>query len=64
VQPAAIRTRVLRLYAAEVGANALSQRHIAALDALVSDWRGQGAVGLPGGVRVGRSGGLVAPVRG
>lgn len=64
VQPAAIRTRVLRLYAAEVGANALSQRHIAALDALVSDWHGQGAVGLPGGVRVGRSGGLVAPVRG
>lgn len=64
VQPAAIRTRVLRLYAAEVGANALSQRHIAALDALVTDWHGQGAVGLPGGVLIGRSGGLLAPVRG
>lgn len=64
VQPAAIRTRVLRLYAAEVGANALSQRHIAALDALVTDWHGQGAVGLPGGVPVGRSGGLLMPVRG
>jgi tRNA(Ile)-lysidine synthase len=64
VQPDAIRTRVLRLYAADVGANALSQRHIAALDALVVDWHGQGPVGLPGGVLVGRSGGLVAPVRG
>lgn len=64
VQPAAIRTRVLRSYAAEVGANALSQRHIAALDALVTDWHGQGAVGLPGGVLVGRSGGLVGPVQG
>jgi tRNA(Ile)-lysidine synthase len=63
VQPAAIRTRVLRLYAAEVGANALSQRHIAALDALLIDWHGQGPVGLPGGVLVGRSGGLIALVR-
>jgi tRNA(Ile)-lysidine synthase len=64
VQPAAIRTRVLRLYSAEVGANALSQRHIATLDALVTDWHGQGAVGLPGGVLIGRSGGLLTPVRG
>ncbi|GIJ53867.1 tRNA lysidine(34) synthetase TilS [Virgisporangium aurantiacum] len=63
-QPAALRTRVLRLYAAELGAGALSQRHIAALDTLVTDWHGQGPVGLPGGVLVGRSGGLVAPVRG
>jgi tRNA(Ile)-lysidine synthase len=64
VQPAAIRTRVLRLYAAEIGANALTQRHITALDALVCDWHGQGPVGLPGGVLVGRSGGLLAPLRG
>jgi tRNA(Ile)-lysidine synthase len=62
VQPAAVRTRVLRLFAAAVGANALSQRHVAALDALVTDWHGQGPVGLPGGVLVGRSGGLIAPV--
>jgi tRNA(Ile)-lysidine synthase len=60
-QPAAIRTRVLRLFAAEVGANALSQCHLVALDALVTDWHGQGAVGLPGGVLVGRTGGLLAP---
>jgi tRNA(Ile)-lysidine synthase len=60
-QPAAVRTRVLRLFAAEVGANALSRRHIAALDALVTDWHGQGAVGLPGGVLVGRAGGLLTP---
>jgi tRNA(Ile)-lysidine synthase len=55
-QPAAVRTRVLRRFAAEIGANALSQRHLAALDALVTDWRGQGPVSLPGGVRVGRRG--------
>ena len=60
-QPAAIRTRVLRLYAADVGANARSQRHVAARDALVTDWHGQGAVGLPGGVLVGRTGNLLAP---
>jgi tRNA(Ile)-lysidine synthase len=55
-QPAAIRTRVLRLYAAEIGANALSQRHVTALDALVTAWRGQGPVALPGGVLVCRHG--------
>ena len=50
--PAAVRTRVLRRFAAEAGANALSQRHVAALDALVTGWRGQGPVSLPGGVLV------------
>lgn len=59
-QPAAIRTRVLRLFAAELGANALSQRHIAALDALVCDWHGQGPVALPGRVLVARTGRVLA----
>jgi tRNA(Ile)-lysidine synthase len=59
-QPAAIRSRVLRRYAAEVGAKALSQRHVAALDALVTDWHGQGAVALPGGVRVVRRDGSLS----
>jgi tRNA(Ile)-lysidine synthase len=62
VHPDAIRTRVLRRYAAEAGANALSQRHIAALDALLTDWHGQGPVGLPGGVLIRRTGGLLEPV--
>jgi tRNA(Ile)-lysidine synthase len=55
-EPDAVRTRVLRGYAAEVGANALSQRHVTALDALITNWHGQGPVALPGGVWVGRRG--------
>ncbi|GIJ51803.1 tRNA(Ile)-lysidine synthase [Virgisporangium aliadipatigenens] len=61
-EPAATRTRVLRLYAAELGAKALSQRHIAALDALVCQWRGQGPVALPGGIRVARRDGRLLQV--
>jgi tRNA(Ile)-lysidine synthase len=64
---AAVRTRVLRRFAAESGANALSQRHVAALDALVTGWHGQGPVSLPGGVWLGRRGqrlSRVEPVRG
>jgi tRNA(Ile)-lysidine synthase len=61
-QPDAIRTRVLRLFAAGIGANALSQRHIVALDALVTAWRGQGPVALPGGVHVGRRHGHLSRV--
>ena len=43
--PAAVRTRVLHAWARELGAPgaALSHRHVAALDALVIDWHGQGA---------------------
>jgi tRNA(Ile)-lysidine synthase len=59
-QPAAIRTRVLRRFAADAGAAALSQRHLVALDALVTEWHGQGAVALPGGLRVVRRGGRLA----
>jgi tRNA(Ile)-lysidine synthase len=53
---AAVRTRVLHAWAKELGASgsALSHRHVEALDALVSDWRGQGPVFLPGGIRVAR----------
>ncbi|MGW5669847.1 tRNA lysidine(34) synthetase TilS, partial [Micromonospora sp. NPDC003776] len=52
--PAAVRTRVLHAWARELGAPpaALSHRHVAALDALVTDWHGQGPVHLPGGLPV------------
>jgi tRNA(Ile)-lysidine synthase len=52
--PEAIRTRVLLRWAASLGApgSALSHRHVAALDALVTDWHGQGPVSLPGGIPV------------
>ncbi|MEU2613296.1 tRNA lysidine(34) synthetase TilS [Micromonospora sp. NPDC007271] len=57
--PAAVRTRVLHAWARELGASpaALSHRHVAALDALVTDWHGQGAVHLPGGLPVVRRAG-------
>jgi tRNA(Ile)-lysidine synthase len=52
----AIRGRVLHAWAKLLGAGgaALSHRHVEALDALVTNWRGQGAVSLPGGIRVAR----------
>jgi tRNA(Ile)-lysidine synthase len=54
--PDAIRTRVLHLWARRLGAPGadLSHRHVAAMDALITTWHGQGAVYLPGGILVGR----------
>ena len=51
--PAAIRTRVLRESAIAAGCppGALTSRHIDALDALLTGWRGQRWADLPGGVR-------------
>ncbi|OWV08785.1 tRNA lysidine(34) synthetase TilS [Micromonospora wenchangensis] len=62
--PGAVRSRVLHAWARELGAppGALSHRHVDALDALVTAWRGQGATALPGGVRVGRRDGRLVPV--
>jgi tRNA(Ile)-lysidine synthase len=52
----AIRRRVLRSAALAAGcpAGALSERHITALDRLVTDWHGQRSADLPGGIRCGR----------
>ncbi|SDY12581.1 tRNA(Ile)-lysidine synthase [Micromonospora pattaloongensis] len=52
----AVRTRVLHAWAGELGAPAaaFSSRHVAALDALITDWHGQGAVHLPAGILVAR----------
>lgn len=61
--PDAVRTRVLHAWAQELGAggSALSHRHVAALDALVMAWHGQGPAYLPGEVSVRRRAGhLVA----
>jgi tRNA(Ile)-lysidine synthase len=54
--PSAIRGRVLRLAATEAGASpgGLAAVHVAAIDALVIDWSGQGPVNLPGGVAASR----------
>ena len=58
----AVRTRVLRLAALAAGARdaELFHDHVRALDALLTDWHGQGPVDLPGHVRgVRRDGTLV-----
>ncbi|MFE3458471.1 tRNA lysidine(34) synthetase TilS [Nocardiopsis aegyptia] len=51
--PASLRTRVLRRAALAAGcpASALTARHVRELDRLVTDWRGQSHIDLPGGVR-------------
>ncbi|SDB97236.1 tRNA(Ile)-lysidine synthase [Sanguibacter gelidistatuariae] len=50
--PAAVRTRALRRAALEVGcpAGSLARSHVLELDRLVTDWRGQGPIQLPGAV--------------
>jgi tRNA(Ile)-lysidine synthase len=59
--PDAVRTRVLHRWARRLGVpgSALSHRHVAALDALVTGWHGQGAVSLPGGLDVERRHGVL-----
>jgi tRNA(Ile)-lysidine synthase len=59
--PDALRGRVLHTWALELGATAaaLGHRHVAALDALVTEWHGQGPTALPGGIEVHRQGGLL-----
>lgn len=51
--PGAVRTRLLRSAAIAAGcpAGALGARHIGEMDALVTAWRGQRWIDLPGGVR-------------
>ncbi|MBT8225112.1 MAG: tRNA lysidine(34) synthetase TilS [Dactylosporangium sp.] len=62
--PTALRRRVLHQWSLGLGARGadLSSRHVDALDALVTAWRGQGHVALPGGIRVGRETGRLAAV--
>lgn len=57
--PAAVRRRVLRRAAVAAGAppGFLFARHIAEVDRLVTDWHGQKALNLPGGVTVLRANG-------
>jgi tRNA(Ile)-lysidine synthase len=51
--PAAIRHRILRAAALAAGSRPgdLSERHVASLDRLVTDWHGQRWTDLPGGIR-------------
>lgn len=56
--PQALRTRVLRTLLLRVGCppGQLSAAHVAEVDRLLVDWRGQGPLHLPGGVRGSRRG--------
>ncbi|GAA0951206.1 tRNA lysidine(34) synthetase TilS [Kribbella koreensis] len=65
-EPTALRTRVLRQAALEAGcrANDLTAGHIAAVDALVTDWRGQRWIDLPQAVKAARKGGFLILAKG
>lgn len=58
--PAALRRRVLRGWLAAAGVPDLQAVHLAAVDALVTGWHGQGRVDLPGGSGVTRASGTLA----
>ena len=60
--PRALRTRVIRLAVLAAGcpASALTSAHIDRVEALVSDWHGQGAVDLPGALAAERAYGRLA----
>jgi tRNA(Ile)-lysidine synthase len=57
----AVRTRVLRAAALDAGCppTDLSAAHVAALDGLVTAWKGQGPLNLPGGVKAARRNGTI-----
>jgi len=59
--PGAVRTRVLRSAALAAGcpATALTSAHVTRIEELVTDWRGQRWIDLPGGVRATRRSGQV-----
>jgi tRNA(Ile)-lysidine synthase len=54
--PAAIRNRIIRLVARGEFGSSLSRAHTLAIAALVTEWKGQGPVDVPG-IRVSRNGG-------
>lgn len=60
--PRAIRTRVIRAAIYEAGAPAgmVTLEHVSAVEALISAWSGQGALNLPGGVKVERISGRLS----
>ena len=60
--PKAVRSRVIRMaiYAAGAPSGSISADHIVPIEALVTNWRGQGAADLPGGVKVARISGRLS----
>jgi len=60
----ALLSRHLRAWLVQQGLRDAHLDHTRAVAALVTDWRGQGPVHLPGGLRVSRVGGVLRAVRG
>ena len=60
--PRAIRTRIIRaaIYGAGAPAGSVSADHVSAVEALISAWKGQAALNLPGGVKVERISGRLS----
>jgi tRNA(Ile)-lysidine synthase len=60
--PRAIRSRVIRkaIYLAGAPAGSISAEHLEPVEALITAWKGQGAVSLPGGVTVARISGRLS----
>jgi len=60
--PRAIRSRILRtaIYAAGAPSGSVSADHVGAVEALISAWKGQGALNMPGGVKVERISGRLS----
>ena len=60
--PRAIRSRILRraIYAAGAPSGSITADHVASAEALVTSWKGQGEVSLPGGVKVERISGRLS----
>ena len=60
--PKALRIRLLRLAIYDLGApeGSLSADHLAPVEALITNWHGQGEISLPGGVKVERISGRLS----
>ena len=60
--PRAIRSRIIKaaIYAAGAPNGMVTMEHVGAVEALISAWSGQGALNLPGGVKVERISGRLS----
>ena len=63
--PKAVRIRVLRraIYSLGAPSGSITAEHLAPIEAFITDWRGQGATSLPGGVKVARISGRLSLLR-
>ncbi|CAB4335116.1 unannotated protein [freshwater metagenome] len=60
--PRALRTRIIRmaLYEAQAPQGSITAEHVSEIEALITSWHGQGALSMPGGVKVERISGRLS----